>query len=73
MAKQKPSTPKQPERKPVKISGAFVHRTFIVAAIQAGYSEPEARTLFETMLKNGRVVNSGKIGILNETNKFEMK
>lgn len=72
MAKQKSLTPKQPERKPIKIHGAFVHRTFIVAAMSSGYSEQEARTMFETMLKDGRVVNSGKIGILEQTNKFEM-
>lgn len=73
MAKQKPSTPKPPERKPVKIHGAFVHRSFIVAAMQAGYTESEARTLFEAMVKDGRVVAAGKIGILEQVNKFEMK
>ena len=73
MAKQKLSTPKPPERKPVKIHGAFVHRTFIVAAMQAGYSEQEALMMFETMLKDGRVVAAGTIGILNKINKFEMK
>ena len=72
MAKQKPPATKPPERKPVKIHGAFVHRTFIVAAIQAGYSEQEARTLFETMLKRGEIVSAGTIGILNKINKFEM-
>lgn len=73
MTKQKPSTTKQPERKPIKIHGAFVHRTFIVSAIQAEYSELEARTLFETMLKRGEIVAAGKIGILKEVCKFEMK
>jgi len=74
MAKQKPSTTKPPERKPVKITGQFVHRTFISKAKEAGYSESEAVRLFEAMLRDGRVfAHKDKIGLLNEANKFEMK
>jgi len=73
MTKQKPLTAKPPERKPVKITGPFVHRTFISKAKEADYSESEAARLFETMLKDGRIVAAGKIGLLKESNKFEMK
>jgi len=73
MAKQKPPTTKQPERKPVKIPGAFVHRTFIDKAKVSGYSESEAIALFESMLNDGRVVAAVKIGLLNESNKYAMK
>lgn len=59
-------------QEPFRLSGAFVHRTFIVAAMQAGYSESEARAMFESMLKRGEIVAAGKIGILGQTNKFEM-
>jgi len=61
-------------QEPFRVSGPFIHRTFISKAIAAGYSESEAVRLFETMLRDGRVfAHKDKIGLLNEANKFEMK
>lgn len=55
------------------IRGPFVYRTFVVAAASSGYSEDEAKQIFEDRLRAGSIINIGPIGILSQSNSFQMK
>ena len=55
------------------VKGPFIYRTFVVAAANSGYSDDEAKAIFEDRLRAGTIVNSGPIGFPGGVNKFEMK
>lgn len=64
---------KDKELHPIFIAGPFVRQTFIRIAIEMKYTKKEAEANLDKLIRSGKVVECGLVGLSKEIQSYTFK